>query len=356
MERNSGKYYVLSALKRKYADRIPTTVLIGPYCCRMTDYSIKQILTDPQKSAEAHLAFYNRFEPDSLIVYNDIYLEAEAIGCELEFFDDRPSHPKSILLKEKSRLAKLKVPNPAHDGRIPYFIELCQRVSSEIKKTATMGLGHSGPWNIAVHLRGTESLLMDTYDDPAFVHELMKFSTEVVRTVGDTLIEAGFSPSIGEAAASCSLISPEIYRNFIKPYHQELCQHFNSRKALMALHVCGYIDPIVADIVETGISLLSLDAPSSLEKLIDLSAAQLIVMGNVPTVLFSSGTREEMEHAIRDCTKKAAEGSGYILSSGCEIPLDSTQDRIEHYFNYARQYGQQFMLSLKERRPELFMH
>jgi uroporphyrinogen decarboxylase len=112
----------------------------------------------------------------------------------------------------------------------------------------------------------------------------------------------------------------------------------------------------MADIVETGISFLSLDAPSSLEKMIDLSAAQLIVMGNVPTVLFSSGTREEMEQAIRDCIKTAAEGSGYILSSGCEIPLDSTPDRIEHYFNYAHQYSQQFMLSLKERKPELFMH
>jgi uroporphyrinogen decarboxylase len=122
----------------------------------------------------------------------------------------------------------------------------------------------------------------------------------------------------------------------------------------MALHVCGYIDPIVADIVETGISLLSLDAPSSLEKLVDLSAAQLIVMGNVATVLFSSGTREEMEHAIRDCIEKAAEGSGYILSSGCEIPFDSTEDRIEHYFNYARQYSRQFMSNLEERRPELF--
>jgi uroporphyrinogen decarboxylase len=110
----------------------------------------------------------------------------------------------------------------------------------------------------------------------------------------------------------------------------------------------------MADIVDTGISLLSLDARSSLEKLVDLSAAQLIVMGNVATGLFSSGTREEMEQAIRDCIERAAEGSGYILSSGCEIPLDSTQDRIEHYFSYARQYGRQFMSNLKERRPVLF--
>ena len=354
MEKTSGQYYVLSAFKRKHADRVPTTILIGPYCCKMAGYSVKEILIDPRKSAEAHLAFFNRYQPDSLIVYNDIYLEAEAIGSELEFFDDRTPHPKSALLADKSRFAKLKVPNPERDGRIPDLIELCQRVSSEIKKTATMGLGHSGPWNIAAHLRGVESLLMDTYDDPDFVHELMKFNTEVVRSMGDALIEAGFSPSLGEAAASCSLISPEIYRNFIKPYHQKLCQYFTSRKAFMALHVCGYIDPIAADIVETGISLLSLDSPSSLEKLVDLSAAQLVVMGNVPTTHFSSGTRLEMEQAIRDCIDKAAEGSGYILASGCEIPLDSTQDRIEHYFSYARQYGQQFMSNLKEQRPELF--
>lgn len=62
-------------------DRLPVTVLGGPYCSRFTDYSIREILTDAKKSAEAHLAFFDRFKPDSLIVYNDIFLEAEAIGC-----------------------------------------------------------------------------------------------------------------------------------------------------------------------------------------------------------------------------------------------------------------------------------
>jgi uroporphyrinogen decarboxylase len=354
MDHAGGKYYMVAALKRQYADRIPSTVLIGPYCSRMTNYTLKEILTDPRKSAEAHLAFYHRFRPDSLIVYNDIYMEAEAIGCELEFSDDRISHPKSLLLEDKSQLLRLKVPDPASDGRIPYFIELCQRVSAEIRKTATIGLGHSGPWNIAMHLRGVESLLMDTVDDPAFVHELMKFTTEVVRTVGDALLEAGFVPSLGEAGASCSLISPDIYRNFIKPYHSELFRYFKSKKVFMALHICGHINPIMEDIVDTGISLISLDAPSSLAKLVDLCAGRIIVMGNVPTVLFSSGTREEMEQAICDCIETAAEHSGYILSSGCEIPLDSTEDRIEHFFNYAHQYSREFMSRLRDQKPALF--
>ncbi|KPK16519.1 MAG: hypothetical protein AMK69_26225, partial [Nitrospira bacterium SG8_3] len=72
---------------------------------------------------------------------------------------------------------------------MPYFLEVCERVSSQVRKEATMGLGHSGPWNLAMHLRGAESLLLDTIDDPEFVHDLMRFTTNVVQAVGDALIE-----------------------------------------------------------------------------------------------------------------------------------------------------------------------
>ena len=339
----SGKKHIVSALMRRYTDRVPVTTLIGPYCSRLTNYSVKEILQDAKKSTESHLAFYDRFAPDSMIVYNDIYLEVEALGCELEFPENDISHPKTVLLDDKSRLARLKVPDPKRDGRIPYFIEVCERVSAQVRKTTALGLGHSGPWNIAMHLRGAEALLLDTFSDPAFVHELMKFSTEVVRTIGDALIEAGFSPSLGEAAASCSLISPQIYREFIKPYHKELCSYFQSKKRFMSLHICGKIDPIMEDILETGIFLLSLDAGSSLQKLTQLAGDELVIMGNVPTTHFSSGTREEMEASIRQCIETASAGSGYILSSGCEIPFDSTEDRIDHFFEYSRQFGREFL-------------
>ena len=59
-----------------------------------------------------------------------------------------------------------------------------------------------------------------------------------------------------------------------------------------------------------------------------------------------------MEKAMVDRIETAAAQSGYILASGCEIPLDSTEDRISHFFNYSRQYGRQFVSDLKRRRPE----
>lgn len=344
----TGKQYMLSAIRRKPMDRIPTTVLIGPFSAKMAGYSVREILKDARKSARAHLAFYDRFHPDSLIVYNDIYLELEALGCELEFPEDAISHPKGALLEDKKKLAGLKIPDPQKDGRLPYFLELCERVAGQVREEASVGLGHSGPWNLAMHLRGAERFLIDSIQDPDFVHALMTFTTEVVKTMGDTLIEQGFMPSLGEASASCSLISPQMYKDFILPYHTDLCRHFRSRRAMMSLHICGYIDPIVQEVVESGIGFLSLDAPSSLKKAVTAAAGKVIIMGNVPTYLFADGAPEDMENAVDACLLAAGAPGGYVLASGCEIPLNATEDRIARFFEYGHEAGRRFCKGLRD--------
>ena len=91
-----------------------------------------------------------------------------------------------------------------------------------------------------------------------------------------------------------------------------------------------------------------------LKRLLEIVAGKIPIMGNVPTTLFSSGTREEMESAIRHCIDTAADGSGYILASGCEIPLNSTEDRVAHFFKYSHQYGHEYMMKMKEQQPERF--
>ena len=84
-----------------------------------------------------------------------------------------------------------------------------------------------------------------------------------------------------------------------------------------------------------------------MEKLLDASNGKAIIMGNVPTALFADGSQSDMEAAIKSCIGTAAQNSGFILCSGCEIPMNSTEDRIEHYFSYGRSYGKSFMTALK---------
>jgi uroporphyrinogen decarboxylase len=180
---------------------------------------------------------------------------------------------------------------------------------------------------------------LDTLDDPRFVEELMKFTTEATQILGSQVLGTGLSLTMGEAASSCSLISPSIYRRFIKPYHQEVVRFFREKKAGLSLHVCGYIDPIMEDLVELGIVALSLDNPSSLKRMVEVSKKKIVLIGNVATSLFVSGTQEAIEAAVEDCIRVAAPGGAYILSSGCELPYNATMDRAQFFIQAAAERG-----------------
>ena len=93
------------------------------------------------------------------------------------------------------------------------------------------------------------------------------------------------------------------------------------------------------DILEAGISFLSLDAPSSLEKIVRLSSGKIIIEGNVPTTLFSDGSLKDMESAIRNCIDTAAEGSGYILASGCEVPGIAPPEKVDWFMEIVNELG-----------------
>ncbi len=106
------------------------------------------------------------------------------------------------------------------------------------------------------------------------------------------------------------------------------------------MHICGYIDPIMEDLMDLGIGALSLDSPSSLKRMVEISRKKIILVGNVATTLFVSGTKEEIEATVKECIRVAAPGRAYIISSGCELPYNSTLDRVRFFIDAIHEYGQ----------------
>lgn len=338
MSRYTGKERVVSALKGQYADRVPATVMLGPYVAKLAGINMPQFFTDAKKHAESHVYAYEIFHPDSMTICGDVYLEAEAFGAKVEFPEDGTPLLKTFVLEDKASLQKLNIPDPKKVSRLCWYLEVCERVSSELKDVALAG-GTTGPWTLAADLRGIERLIFDTVDDPDFVHKLMRFTTEWVKVWGTTVRETGLGIGMGEASASSSIISPKIYKAFIKPYHAEIVNYFRRRKLYVSLHICGHIDPIMEDVLDTGVGFISIDSPSSLRRLVELSQGKAVIMGNVPTMLFAEGTREEMEAAVKECIDIAAKGSKYILCSGCEIPLNSRKENIGYFGEAVNKYG-----------------
>ena len=333
-----GRDRIKAAFKRQYADRVPIYPITARFNARISGITMREFLTEPAKMAKAILNYHDTFNPDICLVMGDMLYEVEAMGTEVEFPEDDLCREKNYLLADKANLAKLEIPDPKKDGRLPDYLEVCERVSAEVKDSNVSGLA-CGPWQIAVLLRGAEALIRDTFKDPDFVHELMKFTVEVADRFIMAQKEQGIGPSFSEATCSLNLISPSIYRNFVLPYHKDIVSRCRERKVGLAMHICGYIDPIMEDVVSTGISAISVDEGSSLKKMIEIAKGKAVVIGNVPVGLFRDGTKEQMEEAVKNCIDVAAKDSGYILASGCEIPGESLVENVRNFFEAGAKYG-----------------
>jgi len=334
----TGKERVIAALKRTCIDCIPATIMFGNSQPGLAGMAMKDFLHDAAKRAQCHLDVYEMFRPDTLGVSGPIFKEAMALGTEVEYLEDGASRVVKHLLEDKRDLAKLHIPDPKRNPSMSWYLEVLERVLKKVTEVPVAGTV-AGPWTLAATLRGIEQLIMDTMEDPRFVHELLKFATEVEKVWGTAVREVGVGIGLGEAVASCYVISPKIYREFIKPYHIDLNNYFKERKLYISLHICGYIDPILDDVLATGISMFSIDAPTSLSRMVKLSQKKVVIMGNVPTMLFLQGTQREMEAAVKECIATAAKGGAFLLSSGCEIPANSKAELVHDFMKAARKWG-----------------
>ncbi len=340
--------HVVAAYKRTFTDRVPVYPIVASFAGCLDGLSIEEYCTDPQKAIKAQLNYFERYQPDVVLAYNDLAKEAEAVGCGVKYSDYVvPSIATHVLQDDKGKLAKFSIPDPKSAGRLPAFLEMCEGLMAAKLPTAT-GAVLVGPWTIAMLMRNPEMLLLDTFEDPAFIHELMRFATDYCKVFGDEALKTKIGLSFSEPTASISLISPDNYREFIAPYHKELVDYFKAKKAGLTTHICGTTYPIYEDLIQAGFTTLSIDLDQQsdpklhvdqLTRLKEVAKKRVVVIGNVDATLFERATKEEIEAEVRRCVDTAARDSAFILSTSCEIPPRSKPEVVGWFLEAARDYG-----------------
>jgi uroporphyrinogen decarboxylase len=340
---------VAAAFKGQFADRVPAYPIAGCFAGCLDGLSIEEYCTDPTKAARAMLNYYDRYQPDIMIAFNDLAKEAEATGCRVKYSDYVvPSIDRHVLQDDKGLLARLEIPDPRRDGRLPAFLEQCAALSAA-RLPSALGSVNVGPWTIAMLMRNPELLCLDTIDDPPFVHDLMRFATEFARRVGEAVLETRIGLSYSDPTASCSLVGPDTYREFIKPYHQELVGYFRAKKVGTTVHICGTTHQIHEDLMDVGFVAVSIDLDQQadpalkvdqLDRLVTLGNQRGVVgIGNVDVTIFERATRAEIEAEVRRCLDTVGPRSRFVLSTSCELPPRASPDCVQWFMEAAREYG-----------------
>jgi len=182
--------------------------------------------------------------------------------------------------------------------------------------------GQPGCWQDAAVLVGIERLIMETYDDPVWVHTLLEILYRRKATFTQSMAGARYDIlELGGGDASSTVISPKIFRSFVAPYDARLIELAHQSRQRIVYHTCGGMMPILEDIADMNPDAMETFTPRGMGGDVNLTEAKrrigdrVCMIGGFNQSRYLWGcTPEETRQAVRHCFESAGTGGGFILS------------------------------------------
>ncbi|MBL7063672.1 MAG: uroporphyrinogen decarboxylase family protein [Anaerolineae bacterium] len=266
--------------------------------------------------------------------------EPEALGAPVIWPDDGvPSLGSEPFIQGPGDLQQLRLPDPLGRNRMREQIKALRLLREELGPDEVVYGWVEAPFQEAAILRDLNHFMVDLYDRPEFVHQLLRFATEMELAFGLAQIEAG-ARFIGVGDAVASLVSPRFYQEYNLPYLVELVAGLKGAGARVKYHACGNTAALLPHFGDVGADILNLDALIDLEEAKRLLGPRVCLKGNLdPVKVLLEGTPEEVRAAARRCIQEGAAGGGFILSPGCEVPRGTPPANLVALVATAVEYG-----------------
>ena len=316
----------LRRLKGEPVDRPPNFDIFMTFAAHHTGAPLSRYYLDYRVLAEANLAVAEAFEVDILQAISDPYREAAGFGLQVEFPEDGLPVSRTPLLQEPEALSRLPRPSP-YEGRMGDRLEgvrlLRERSNGEYPVMGWV----EGALAEAGDLRGSGNLLLDLYDRPEWLEELLERCAENAIAFARAQVEAG-AHIIGLGDAIASQISPALYRRFALPYEQRIFAAVHELGALARLHICGNTTRLLPDMAASGADIIDLDWMVDLGQAAETVAGRAALCGNFdPVAVMLQGSPQEVYRATLDCVRTG--GARYFGGAGCEIPDGTPRENLE---------------------------
>jgi len=329
----------MKRVRGEAVDRPPNFDIMMTFAVHFIGQPLSRYYQDYRVLAEANLAVQEAFDLDLVQTISDPYREAADFGAEIIFPEDDLPVCLRPLLAEPSDLLRLKPPDPLAGRRMSDRIAatryLRERVGGEVPIMGWV----EGALAEAADLRGVNTLLLDLYDRPEWVHELLEVCVQVEIAFARAQIEAG-ADIIGLGDAIASQIAPEMYCEFALPYEQRIFAAVHEMGALTRLHICGNTTRILPYMAQSGADIIDIEWMVNLEKAAQIFGDHPVTCGNFdPVAVMLQGTPEQVRAAVLRCLEIG--GPRAFSAASCEIPMATPHENLHAQRIALIEYGQQ---------------
>lgn len=273
-----------------------------------------------------------------------------AMPKEGGFYYDMVAHP----LHDRTEDAVDQYPWPKGDdpARVKGLRQEAERLRQETPAAIVMGPMTGGPFEMASWMRGYDAFYPDLVDNPRYVCKIMDKMMEirygywevVLEEMGDIIDVVLETEDLGGQWGT--LVSTQMYRQFIKPLQKELYSFIKKRtRAFILMHSCGSIYDVIPDLIEVGVDILN---P------VQVSAAKMDTKqlkrefgkdlsfwgGGVDTQwVLPHGTPQQVKDEVKRRIEDLAPGGGFVFNTVHNIQADVPPENVMAMWEAIQEYG-----------------
>lgn len=268
------------------------------------------------------------------------------------FYFDMEEHPLADV-QTVDDVNKYKWPNTTDNKRFEGLEEELKAVYESTDCAIVMQGVSAGFFEMAGWLMGLENFLMSLIAEPEIACRVMDKVIEVKMAYWEKVLSIGknyilVAQEAEDLATQSSLmISPELYRKYIKPRQKELYSFIKKQAPVkLFFHSCGAIKEFIPDLIEVGVDILN-PVQVSAKGMNDTKALKRefgkdIVFwgGGVDTQkILPTGSLQEVKNEVRRRVEDLMPGGGFVFNTVHNIQADVPPQNIIAMIEALQEYG-----------------
>jgi len=245
-------------------------------------------------------------------------------------------------------------PDPLDPGRYEGLSDRADELMNARHVAYILGRNAPGIFEIALWMRGMEDYYCDLIANRPLAEALldivceikMKYWARALELVGENVLMVSEADDLG--GQDGPLISPELYREVIKPRHTKLFSFIRkhaARDVNIFFHCCGAVSSFIPDLIESGIDILNpvqVSAAGMDTRELKRAFGKDITFygGGVDTQrVLPRGTPDEVRDEVRRRIEDLAPGGGFIFTTVHNIQADVPPENIMAMWEALQEYG-----------------
>ncbi len=366
----TSKERFINALELKEVDRVPLGYLwfgAGDAVLDRMNANMKDVYYSPKGIARAQLLAREMYHHDNVMSpWGCLLVEAEAFGAKINIKKDGYPSIAEFPLKSAKEYENIDPIDIERSERVKTIQESISLLKEQVEDEVFISCAMLTPLMLASQLMDGSRMLIEMVKDSDNFHSLLDVLTDSCIAFADIMLDAGADGAFIENGGSTSdLFSPDMAEKFGFQYSKKLYSHIQDSGGYVLSHNCANhafyelekaLEPDALNFFFGNVEALGKKYGVDCVKLHNhkhigcserycfrdfkyLTDSGICLMGNVNPYAFNSESIGNIAAEVKSCMD-AAPDRGFILSTGCEIPLNTPQEEMEILWESMRSYSE----------------